>query len=321
MEMEAVTKAANELASASHADVFLFNSEFKPHIGKTVARSVNARKARRDNVIVILVSEGGDPDAAYRVARLFQAKYKRFTAVISGWCKSAGTLCILGADELVFGEFGELGPLDIQYYKKDEISEQASGLVVREALTKLHTQATALFETAMLGIISKSNSQISFKVASDVAVRLAVGAFEPIYRQIDPMVLGDLERAMTIAKAYGERLLIRSKNYSSDTLSNLAEGYPSHGFVIDEREAKQLFRTVRSCNASEAALLNSLAKLCELPHDKGIIQYLSDEQGVSTHETEPKSGANAPELPGPDGIGNGRAGGDGQDSPGPDPSG
>lgn len=303
MDIKAVTDAANALAVASDADVFLFNSEFGGSADKKVALALAARR-RRDKIIVVLVSEGGDPDCAYRIARQFQAKYDRFTAIISGWCKSAGTLCVLGAHELAFGEFGELGPLDIQYYKKDEISEVASGLVVREALTKLHAHATSLFETSMLGIISKSNSQISFKMASDVAVRLAVGAFEPLYRQIDPMVLGDLERAMAIAKSYGERLRIRSLNFTSETLINLAEGYPSHGFVIDEREAKSLFKNVRSCNSLEITLLNSLKKLCEIPEDKGVIHYLSEEVGAKDEaDTDPES----PQGPDSDDAGPGRA--------------
>lgn len=209
-----------------------------------------------------------------------------------------------------------MGPLDIQYYKKDELAESASGLVVREALTKLHGHATSLFESAILEIIAKSDSQISFKVAADVAVRLAVGACEPLYRQIDPMVLGDLERAMTIAKSYGERLLINSQNFTVEALSNLAEGYPSHGFVIDEREAASLFKNVRPCNELENALLAQLEKLCEIPHSKGIIHYISDEKGVLNEQTDAPSGepAGAGEQPAAN-SGNGRTGGDDKDPP------
>jgi ClpP class serine protease len=40
---------------------------------------------------------------------------------VSGYCKSAGTLIALGANELAFGEHGELGPLDVQIAKRDEV--------------------------------------------------------------------------------------------------------------------------------------------------------------------------------------------------------
>lgn len=288
MDRQAVLTASNELAKTQDTDVFIFNSGFVPGVDKRVAKAIRDRVTRK-NVSVVLVSEGGDPDSAYRISRLFQGSYDKFTAIISGWCKSAGTLCALGAHELVFGDFGELGPLDIQYYKKDEIGEMASGLVVREALSKLHTHAFDLFENSMLGITAKGGGQISFKVASDVAVRLAVGICEPLYKQIDPIVLGDLERGMTIAKAYGERLQIKGKNFRLDKLQALVESYPSHGFVIDIREAETLFENVRPCNENEQELLVALEATGEEPDAKGVVRFLSDERGEDSSEVGAKS--------------------------------
>jgi hypothetical protein len=62
---------------------------------------------RRPNLILLLVTEGGDPDAAYRISR-----YEKFSCLVSGYCKSAGTLLLLGANQLIFSEHGEIGPLE-----------------------------------------------------------------------------------------------------------------------------------------------------------------------------------------------------------------
>ncbi len=78
-------------------------------------------------MVLMLSTFGGDPDAAYRIARCLRRRYTRVSAMISGFCKSAGTLLLLGADDLVFTEHGELGPLDVQYWKQDELEEMGSG--------------------------------------------------------------------------------------------------------------------------------------------------------------------------------------------------
>jgi hypothetical protein len=303
-----IVEAANALASANDSDIFLLNAPFQHGVDRAVADIVVKRK-RRTNATVVIVSYGGDADVAYRIARLFQNKYAKFTAIISGTCKSAGTLCILGAHELAFGDFGELGPLDIQYQKKDEIAaELSSGLVVREALNKLQSHAFQVFEQSMLGIIGKSGGNITFKLASDVAT----GLCEPLYRQIDPMQLGELERGMTIAKDYGERLRVRGKNFSAESLEKLAESYSSHSFVIDAREAKELFTTVRDCTDAESQLIEALNELALTPSLKTVALYLSTELGVTSHENAAENAANAS----PDQA----VGGTGGDAPHPGPA-
>ena len=288
MDQMAVIGAASSVADELDADVFLLNAPFSGDIDHVVTRIVAERK-RRKNVALILVTAGGDPDIAYRLARVFQGRYEKFTAIVSGWCKSAGTLCVLGANELAFGDFGELGPLDIQYMKKDELSEVASGLVVSEALNKLQSHAFKVFEKSMLGIIQRSNGQVSFKLASQVAAELAIGVCEPLYRQIDPVVLGDLERGMTIAKDYGKRLWIKSKNFTLEKLQALAESYPSHGFVIDLREAETLFKNVRACSESEQKLLNALGQVAIESGTQPVAMYLSPVPGEKDEIAESSS--------------------------------
>ncbi len=293
MEKVDVIGAANALAEQTDADVFLLNAPFELGVDRIVVRAVSERR-RRKNVVLILVTEGGDAAVAYRISRVFQAQYERFTAIVSGWCKSAGTLCVVGANEIAFGEFGELGPLDVQYLKKDEISEVASGLDVSEALNKLQSHAFRVFEKSMLGIIQRSGGQVSFKLAAEVAAKMAVGVCEPLYRQIDPVILGDLERSMTIAKDYGKRLLVKGKNSSHDQLAALAESYPSHGFVIDLREAENLFNNVRPCSESECKLLNALQEVVINPRPQPVATYLSAEAGERDEIAEGVPHAQAP---------------------------
>lgn len=268
---------ANRIADVLDADVLLINSEIKRGLDNKLIIEVTKRKLR-GNIFLILVTPGGDADAAYRIARCLQDYYEKFIAFITGYCKSAGTLCILGATEIVMSDMGELGPLDVQVSKKDELFELSSGLIAQEALQVLQGKAIEMFEDYMLAIKIHSGGQITFKTASEIALKISVGLMEPLYSQIDPIQVGEAARSMRIATAYGERLMIKSKNFSEITLEALRDTYPSHGFVIDKREVKHLFNNVRASSEDEDRLRQSLGELGYVPSE-GImyVQFLSDE--------------------------------------------
>ena len=109
------------------ADVFLYNGDLSHG---TDLKFINclAENKKHDEAILILVTFGGSPDAAYKIGRYFQHKYDEFKVFVPGFCKSAGTLLAIAANELIFSPYGELGPLDIQMPKIDNISGLESGL-------------------------------------------------------------------------------------------------------------------------------------------------------------------------------------------------
>ena len=127
------SEVVGHIADNSNADVIVYNGTIKRWFDRSFIDLV-AQKRKRPNVILILVTTGGDADSAFRIARALQRNYERFTCFVSGFCKSAGTLIAVGAHELVVCDHGELGPLDIQLSKKDALWEQESGAVVDTAL-------------------------------------------------------------------------------------------------------------------------------------------------------------------------------------------
>ena len=185
------------------------------------------------------------------MARCLQSNYERFTVVIDGLCKSSGTLIALGAHELVMTAYAELGPLDIQLGKKDELWETDSGLTVLNAISELETKAYELFETGFVNLKLTSGGRITLKTATSLANELALGIITPIMSQIDPLHVGEVSRAMKIGMEYGQRLSKASSNLKPGALNTLIMKYPSHGFVIDREEAKDLFVNVRDANEKE----------------------------------------------------------------------
>lgn len=86
------------------------------------------------------------------------------------------------------------------------------------------------------------NMNFSTKMAAEVATNLTSGLLNPMYAQIDPIRLAEVDRSMRIAEQYGIRL--QNNNLNDGALDKLLSDYPSHGFVIDRNETKKLFKSV-----------------------------------------------------------------------------
>ncbi len=265
---------AREIGKKRNADVILFSGEID-HEGADRLSKIAKRPDRRANVFLLLTTRGGSPDAAFRIARCLQSHYEHLTVYIHGMCKSAGTLIAVGMNEVVLSDFGEFGPLDVQLGKKDELFENTSGLDITQALNSLNTRAYAYFQQSLLSIRRSTRAQISTKLAADIATDLAVGLYGPMFAQIDPVQLGAVERALLIAVEYGNRLA--GNNLKRDAVERLATGYPSHGFVIDLREAETLFKNVHAPSETEERLGDSIEHVTRDETDQSLVFLLNAE--------------------------------------------
>lgn len=299
---EKLDALADAVAEKNGCDVLIFSGYIGRFDEDEVIKLCASRRAPRDSVLLLLATFGGSPDAAYRIARTLQERYKKVTVFVHGLCKSSGTLIVLGADELVMSDFGELGPLDIQVRKQDEVGEFASGLMPSQALESLRGRAFDAFQDHFSKL--RNEIEMTSKTAADVAARLAVGLLGNVYGQIDPMKLGEMDRQVRIALDYGERLTAgQRRNTKSTTLAKLVSGYPSHTFVIDRAEAKQLFQRVRPPSSEELGLAESMASLTRFPKsgESPWVTYLGAARTQPAQEQTrdgETAGASRPDSPG-----------------------
>lgn len=68
-----------------------------------------------DDLHLMLVSPGGDGEVAVRLVRAAQAHCRNLTVIVPDYAKSAATLLVLGAHEIVMGPTSDLGPVDPQF--------------------------------------------------------------------------------------------------------------------------------------------------------------------------------------------------------------
>lgn len=292
----AVKRACEELK----ADILLLNAPMSPGASGLLRSQIEAKEPQQQRVVVLLVTSGGLADEAYRCARLLQDVYECVTVCVPGWCKSAGTLLAIAANDLIIGPRGELGPLDVQITKRDELFDRDSGLISSAALDRLREEAFGFFEQFMLQIIAKSQNAVTFRTAADIASNMTVGALAPIFDKVDPLRLGADARAMEIGSAYAQRLNLGAENLkSAEALNMLLNGYPSHSFVIDYQEAEELFTRVQPLQGSLYEVVSLLGALATAPRDEAVILFLDGADDGNAHAEEPNAGEAAEAAAGP----------------------
>lgn len=209
------------------------------------------------HAVLILVTYGGLADDAYRIARFLQRSYESFTLLAPGQCYSAGTLVALGAHKLWVTQHTEFGPLDVQLLKQNEIVPmRRSGLLTQTAFRALSDMTFEHFEGFMLNIVMRSQGIISFRLAAELSASMTASVMSGVYGRIDPESLASDRRDVEVAIAYAFRLAKVSQNPHPHTIHNLVHNYPSHSFVIDHLEARELFQHVEEPPVHLMLILN-----------------------------------------------------------------
>src|SRR5262249_26346509 len=148
------------------------------------------------------------------------------------------------------------------------------------------------FENFFMRLIRQSEGRITLKTATDIAAKLTGELFAPIYGQIDPMHLGEAGRAMLIGRQYAVRLIDKGGNFSKAYVDYITSRYPSHGFVIDRREASAMFESIRVDTELERSMIDLLGDEGRMPakSEDAIMRYLSTE--IASTSDDEESGRN-----------------------------
>lgn len=288
-----IAELANAISDDRDCDILILNYGMDGGLHYPFQLFLKSRARKRTNLILMVTTEGGDPDATYRIGRCLQQQYKHVTIIVAGWCKSAGTLLCIAGNDLIVADTGELGPLDIQISKSDELGERTSGLAVESAFEKLQEQSFELFIRNLSDIKNRIGGRITFRTAADLATQMVVGVTSDIFAKFDPVTIGEDHRANRVAEEYAIRLNLKAKNLQPESRRSLAgldmllRGYPSHGFVIDREEAKRLFQRVEAPSGQISELLDLLGTGVVVPRSSSQnqmprLEFLNAEKPART---------------------------------------
>jgi hypothetical protein len=310
-----VSDAADKLCIQAKADLVILAGSLYDSLDYDLYARI-AKNRRSDNVLLLMATFGGSPHVAYKISRMLQKGFKKFTVVIDAYCKSGGTLLAMGAHDLVMSKRSELGPLDIQIGELED-KQSKSGLAPVQALKILQEQVAESYIRVFEAL--NDSLQIQAKSAIATADHIISSLFAEIYEQLEPIKLAEYERAMTIMKEYGQRLSDGSRNLKEGSLDKLLKEYPDHSFVIDRYEADDLFNRVRDPSDLEQELLVHLNGVFaqNIGKKAAYLEYISCPQtsaaggvddgksGQQTHNRDAEGGDFVPTGP---------IGGDGQAS-------
>ncbi|MDP4126035.1 MAG: peptidase [Bacillota bacterium] len=171
---------------------------------------------------LLLHSYGGTLDTPYKVVRLIREFCDEFAVIVPFAAKSAASMLVLGADEVVMGPLSELGPID----------PLTKHPVYRDILVPVQAFVHCL------DYLERSMMQ-----SSDPEVTALM--LNPLLNKLDPWLIGDCEKTIKATRQYAELLLSRYmlKDHPERVkivTQVLTEGFFSHGYPINRIEAQEL---------------------------------------------------------------------------------
>lgn len=101
-----------------------------------------------EDLHIILATPGGDGETAIRLIRQAQSRCSKLTVIVPDQAKSAGTLFVLGADQICMGPTSDLGPVDPQFLLSD--GSLAAGRAIIAAVEDAERRIEAIPQTYAL---------------------------------------------------------------------------------------------------------------------------------------------------------------------------
>lgn len=175
---------------------------------------------------LILYTRGGDVLTPWRLVHLIREYSERFCVLVPFRCYSAGTLLCLGADEIVMGKMGELGPIDpsvVNAFNPQDPNNPAARIPVN--IEDVYSYLALAGEKA--GMCSNDQQ---------------IKAFSLLGEKIHPLALGNVHRNYLLIRSLAKKLLALHQHPIREgriehIVDSLTEKLYAHNHMIPRREA------------------------------------------------------------------------------------
>ena len=227
-------------------------------LARTFFRTLHLETEEPEKIALLLDSRGGQAKSAYEIAKLLRRHCGGFVALVPRMAKSAATLLALGADAIWLGEYGELGPLDVQVIDPDR-EERISGLDEIHSLERLNAFAMTALDRTMFLFAERTGMKA--KTLLPHVSRFVADLTGPLFSRIDVVHYTQMSRALKVGEEYARRLLRQNHGpkEAGTIASQLVENYPEHGFVIDYEEAKLLGLHMGEPTSEQLCIMDEIA--------------------------------------------------------------
>ena len=237
-----------------------------------VARSAADDLDEAGGLTVLLDSPGGDIESAYRMLLALRGKAGDIEVLVPGMAKSAATFFCLGADSIHMGRYGELGPLDPQILDLSGSAIPVSSLATFNSLERLLDYSMESLDAIVQTLLSRAPMDIP--QAIEQAQPLFAAIATPLYSQVDPHELGRSGSYLAVSEDYAMRVMKRwaYADRTDDAQRRIARRlvweYPTHGFVIDLAEAREIELRVEKLDDDSESLCQAI-----LSESEGSVEF------------------------------------------------
>jgi serine dehydrogenase proteinase len=177
---------------------------------------------------IFLCSNGGHGTVPWRLVSLFREFADRLAVLVPYRAYSAATMLALGADEIIMGPFGEMGPIDPTvenaFNPIDPNSKQRIGISVEDV------KAYVSFVKDAVGIRHEDE---------------LVKTIEILANQVHPLALGNVERFVSQSRLIARKILLTHmkgeavSHEMDEIIETLASKLYFHGHPINRKEARE----------------------------------------------------------------------------------
>lgn len=182
-------------------------------------------------IALFLYTPGGDTLAAWGMVNLIREYCDRFTAIVPFRCLSAGTLVVLGADQILLAPGAQLGPIDPSVSSPHNPPAPGAPQPGRVSLLPVSVED-------VVGFLHLAQSEGGIRSEEPMAK-----VFASLADKVHPLALGAVYRAREHVDSLARSLL--KSHIDDDTRVQGIIDYlgklPSHQYLISRKEARGVF--------------------------------------------------------------------------------
>lgn len=177
---------------------------------------------------LFLYSRGGAIDVPWRIVTALRRVTEELSVLIPFRANSAATLLALGADTIILGGAGELGPIDPIMHRQ-RVMPGGQGLLQDDVAVE-DVMSYVKFVTERAGLSDQNALSVSLGKLAE---------------RLDPVALGSVYRTHSHIRDVARRMLLQRKAPASEQdmasiIETLAERVYAHGHAIGMKDAKDI---------------------------------------------------------------------------------
>jgi len=195
-----------------------------------------------DEIDLLIISNGGDPIAAWRIMSILRERFKKVSVLIPFVAYSAATLLALGVDEIVMHPYSNLGPVDPQIIVQRSTPDGSDDFHLSSEDIRNFTE----FVKNDFGVTEQ---------------RYVVQALDNLSKEVGVLPIGVAKRSNQLSISLGEKMLsmhMKDESKIHSIAKTLNSSYFHHGYAVSRKEAKEIGLNIADSDKEIESLIGKI---------------------------------------------------------------